>query len=131
MKIEIELNGELIQNKVTDSIRDRIFSEISSHVKNMLGLVFMEEIRNAARKEIELILKDLTFPDGRTFHQYIEDLILRPNKSGYSREPRLIQLIDDRVQQESERIFREIVKDHIEIFKNKLTKAVISQITGD
>jgi len=127
MKIEIELDSELVMHKVVEALVSRLHLDMKEHVKNMLGLVFMEEIRKEARKEIEQIFKDLKLPDGRTFRQYIEDVILKP-RTAYPNRPRLQELIDQRVWQEAERMFGEIVKDHIDVFKDKLSKAVMDKV---
>jgi len=127
MKVEIELDDTEVLRLLTDKLAERFRYQADEHVKRMLGLAFMEDIRARVRKELDEIFPTLVLPDGRTFREFVRDLILAVHRRTYGHE-RLTALIEDRIWKESERIFAEVLQPHLEEVKEKIRDTVFNKL---
>lgn len=124
MKIEIEIDEALVTKAVIDKLVERFEYQVRLDVEQAVKDSIRVTLQNKAREHVTEILKDFRLPDGRTFKEYLEQILLRrdnqPVPMTWREQPKLFKIIEDRLWRDTEQLFREIAQPVLEEYKTKL-----------
>lgn len=124
MKIEIEIDEELVTKAVIDKLVERLEYRVRTDVEQAIKDSIRVTLQNKAREHVTELLKDFRLPDGRTFKEYIEQMLLRrdeqPTPMSWREQPKLFKIIEERLWRDTEQLFREIAQPVLEEYKTKL-----------
>lgn len=134
MKIEVEIDEEKIQNEIVERLQERFFHQMSYQVDRTIKEDIRDVLKAKAREEVSAILKDFTLPDGRTFRQYVENLLWAPSRGTppieipWADRPHLLRVIEERLWRESRALFEEIAQPALKELKEKLREKFIKDL---
>lgn len=90
----------------------------------------LQETMKHAREYASEILKTYMLPDGRSFKQYIEDVLTKTNTKnpGYMDRSRLKQAVEGRLYEECTRLFNEIARPELDALKVQIKSRISEMI---
>jgi hypothetical protein len=123
MKIEIDIDAERIHRDVVDRIVAWAASEIKDEVQRLVKASILSELREQAKGHVRDILVEFVLPDGRSFKNYITDLLTKPG--AYQERPRLMELAATSVRDYGKQWWTEIFEQHMPDLKESLRKQLM------
>lgn len=100
-------------------------------VQKEIQAVIIREYRERIKAEAARIVETVTLPDGRTFKDYVRDLMLRPGSGAYAQRPRAMELIDNLLNTQTKIWFEEILGPHIEALREGMLRRLIERLTKE
>lgn len=120
MKIEIELDVERIHKEVVDRLVTLLQYEAKSVVDSTVKALIISEIRTQTQQQARDIIAALELPDGRTFKQYIVDLLTKP--APYAERPKILDMVERTAYQEAKVWWSEVFEQHMPNVKELILK---------
>lgn len=127
MKIEIELDAERIHRDVVDQLYRSLSVDLSQKIDQAMKGAVMAELATELRKQVAERLPLMTFGDGRTFGQYIQELLERKSRGDWRERGRIVQLVEDLVINEAHTLFQKVMEPHIQEFRKGLAKKIVDE----
>jgi len=124
MKLEVEIDAERIHREVVQSVTAWAYSEVKDEVQRLVKATIVTQLKEQAKVHAAEILKEYVLPDGRTFKQYVEDLILKPS-GPFNERPKLLAMAADTVSSYCKQWWQEIFIDHMPAMKESLRKQLL------
>lgn len=133
MKIEVEID----EKKVFDAVVTKISENLMYEAKHMVEQTVKAQIRDAlqrrAREHVDELLKDFKLPDGRTFKEYVENLLWAPSRKPghelpWNERPALMRAMEERLWRETQSMFNEIAKPALDDLKKRLRERLVAEI---
>jgi hypothetical protein len=131
MKIEIEVDAERIHKDIVKELVDRLRPEVGYKIDQAMKGAIMAELLIELRKQVAERLPQMAFGDGRTFGQYIQELLERKHHGDYKERTRLVQIVEDRIYNEAHTLFAEIVKPYVKEFRDGVAKRITDQAISE
>ena len=131
MKIEIEVDVERIHRDIVKEMVSRLHYDLGHKIDQVMKGAIMAELLIELRKQVAERLPQMTFGDGRTFGQYIQELLERKRRVDNRERTRLAQIVDDRIYNEAHTLFAEIVKPYVQQFRDGLAKKVTDDVISE
>jgi len=121
--VVVEVDKERVFREVVDRLVQTLYSDCKTYVHDTIKAQYTAEMRALAKKHFAEIFETLTFSDGRTFRQYLEDLMTKPRTVAFRDRPRLAELLDNFVYSHATQLFHEIIEPHLADVKKRLLEA--------
>lgn len=132
MKIEIEeADLERIHREVVEKLVGLMYSGVKDEVAQRIKKdLLINEVREQARYHTQEIVTDMVLPDGRSFKQYVGDLLTVGGAGAYRERSRITGLIDETARQEARKIWDEIFVAHLPAMKEQLRQELLNLTLG-
>jgi hypothetical protein len=120
MKIEIELDVERIHKEVVERLVAILTYEAKILVDSTVKALIISEIRTQTQQQARDIIAALELPDGRTFKQYIVDLLTKP--APYSERPKILEYVERTAVNEAQGWWKAVFEQHMPALKESMLK---------
>ena len=124
--VVVEVDKERVFREVVDRLVQAFYGDCKIYVHDVIKAQFTAAMRALAKKHFAEIFETLTFADGKTFRQYLEDLMTKPHGRSFPQRPRLGELLDHFVYNHATQLFHEIIEPHLADVKKRLIEAAVS-----
>src|ERR1700722_17645280 len=128
MKIEIELDEKKVFEEVVSRLTAVLQYEGKIQTERALKEGIVAEVVKASRSYADELLKTLTLSDGRSFRQYVEDLLNTAKGKDHWERSRMRSIVDERIYNEAHHLFEDIAKPHLDDLKNGIVKLLLAKL---
>lgn len=126
--MEIEIDKERVHREVVEKLAATLLYDCRRLVEETVKGVFSAELRKQAVEHFKQIIGTATFFDGKTFQQYVELLVTKPNGVSWQNRPRLMEHIERHVSSTLDNVVRDVVKPYVDSVKQKLVEAALKNV---
>ena len=125
MEININIDEKEIVKKIVETCVNCMYTDVKHQVMVEIKSVIVTEVRKQAQNHVAEILSNYTLPDGRSFHQYLTDL-LTSGKEGWCSKPRLQTYMDEKVSSVAKELWNDLFEKQLPIMKEEIQKNLLN-----